>query len=84
MKHIDFRSMLIGFLLCAVGMLTISTGKHGVPNFPIDVNYIVNQVGKYQISTAGNSTSSIIYQTIFDTESGKVIGRDKVKPNTFK
>jgi hypothetical protein len=68
MKSIDVKSLLIGFLLCAVGFFTIGATDN-------------NGYGKYQVSTAtfpneapvdhsGNDKN--IYVTIIDTKDGSI------------
>ena len=74
MKTIDVKSMLIGFLLCAVGFLTIGATDN-------------NGYGKYQVSTAtfaSDISQRNIYVTVIDTQTGRVHSRKKYKESTYK
>lgn len=72
MKSIDVKSLLIGFLLCTIGFLTIgATGSRGIPG----------GIGKYQIAMA---TGQYVYETIINTETGSVVKRRKLTEFEYK
>ena len=64
MNTLDVKSMLVGFLLCTVGFLTI-----GATN--TDMN------GRFQLSTCTNNT--YVEETIMDTMTGEIISRESMR-----
>ena len=71
----DIKSYVIGFLSCACLFLVMGQTDGD------------SQVGRYQISTSSSivaGTPPWIHETILDTQTGEVIGRDSYIQKLYK
>ena len=96
----DIKSYIIGFLTCVCMFLimgqTKNTAKGNVwvdgeetTEWSVDGKVIVeaSENGRYQISTSssiGAGTPPWIHETILDTQTGEVIGRDSYIQKLYK
>jgi len=74
-KTIDIKSLLIGFLLATSVMLFMG---HASSN--------LLETGRYQVSAAAVGEKIyevIVFETIIDTKTGSIVGRDMLGYNDF-
>ena len=64
MKSIDFKSMLIGILVCACIFLIMGQTSD-------------NKIGRFQLATSLSEGNGVwIHETILDTQTGEITKRD--------
>ena len=68
----DIKSFLIGFLMCACMFLFMGNTSSNSGN------------GKYQLSTTMKEKHWEIFETIINTQTGKVISRNGVDQGDYK
>lgn len=90
MKTIDVKSMLIGFLLCAVGFLTIGATSYSQAQAQAAQQRATRPVGMYQSSSVfirdsyDPRTEGYVLTTVINTLTGKVAVRYKYDESTYK